>query len=226
MSAGANFCMSCGGQRAPQPQAYTPPPQGYVPPAQPQAYTPPPQGYVPPTQPQFYTPPPQPHVYASGPAPAPPSRPKSRPILTPISWISGILFIVSGLIAIAASVLPGVSTTNVGNLNAWKLGPDFTACASAKWLVFLFIYSTVIGVLILCRVRFSEWAIWVRVGLGLLYFWQGVLFWNYCSSFVKGFNGVATSAHASVSVAPALAIIAGVFYFVSALMMVIERQVK
>ena len=246
MSTGANFCTSCGGQRAPQPQQTPAGAPQMAPPGEFRStmklsgsgsaggmptggYLPPAAGYVPPVQPQpspqqFYAPPPQPQAYIPAHAPAPVAGSKARLNLTPLSMISAILFVISGLLALAASLAPGVKTTNLGNLNAWKLGPNLTACASAKWLVFLFFYSTVIGVLILCRLRISEWAFWLRAGIGVLYLWGGVAFLNYCSNWVSGFNGVATSAHASVAVGPALAIIAGVVYLASAIMMIVHHR--
>jgi len=140
--------------------------------------------------------------------------------LTTLAKISAGLFFLAALIALIADFAPGLSDTSGQSLNAWHLGQNETPIASARWLLFLAAYSISLGIIILRRLRLAEWTFWVRGALGLLYFWQGAIYYSYCKDLAQGVAGV------SVSIAPFLAIFSGIVYLVAAILMIVNHRSK
>jgi hypothetical protein len=137
--------------------------------------------------------------------------------------IGGFLFLGAGVVALLADFVPGVSTPGYGGLNAYKLGPNGTQIASAHWLLFLSIYSFVMCSIMLRGRKYGEWTIWLRAALTFLYLTQGIMYFNYCSNFVLGYNRYSATP-ASIAAAPILAIFAALLYGAGSILLIVDRK--
>jgi hypothetical protein len=160
----------------------------------------------------------QPQPYAA--QPVPPTSANAKPPLTTLAKISAGLFFLAALIALIADFAPAVSNSSGDSWNAWNLGSNGSQIASARWLLILAAYSTSLGIIVLRRLRLAEWTFWVRGALGLLYFWQGAIYYSFCKDITLNYSDM------SISIAPFLAIFSGIVYLVAAILMIVNHRSK